>query len=114
MTRIQVTDDILKQATSCDRFYQSIGIREMIACKEILSVQQIWMNDRDCDDLYLYILNNIKKARRPTYDFMIEWACYSPFPASSVPRGEVWIWSKDEYQPATNRYIKHQKGERHE
>lgn len=95
-------------AKSVEDFFKAVGVFELIKSGEVAQVDQLWMNDQQCDLLCEKIKENLRKDKRFRHhsghfidtSAAMDWLNYSPVSAFEVPADELWVWTKDEVMDA--------------
>lgn len=104
MLTIHFTDEQLNSATSMEDFYKQTEVWSYICDGPYKDVSQIWMNDKQNDELRSAIQKNAHKNKNVRHiskqiaqrAAQWDWLCYSPVSDETIPRNEIRLYLKNE------------------
>lgn len=95
---LRFSDDDIENIASVQDFYTATGLDDFISDGTVSSVDQVWMNFKQCEDILSIAVKNLRKQRRGWSTQAVrtaaslDWMNYSPVQSPFTPRGELWIF----------------------
>lgn len=111
-TILQLPKEAIDKAACMDDFFKLAGLTEYLKEGTISDVRQIWMNDRQCEELREALLKNAPRDKRWRFlsdhhlqtSIGMDYLCYAPVSVAYVPYGLLWLWEKDDMETAMEEY----------
>ena len=95
---LRFSDDDIENIASVQDFYAATAWMTSSRMEPVSSVDQVWMNFEQCEDMLSIAVKNLRKQRRgwsaqaARTAASLDWMNYSPVQSPFTPRGELWIF----------------------
>lgn len=95
---LRFSDNDIAGIASIQDLYAATGLEDFISDGTVSSVDQIWMNDAQCEDILSIAVKNLRKKHRSwsaqlvRAEASLDWANYSPVQSPFTPKGELWLF----------------------
>ena len=104
--------EAIDKAACMDDFFKLAGLAEQIKDGTIADIRQLWMNDKQCEQLREAMHKNARKDKRWKHlsdhhlatAVGMDYLNYSPVAVAYVPPGQLWIWDKEDRKTAMDEY----------
>lgn len=95
---LRFSDNDIAGIASIQDFYAATGLDDFISDGTVSSVDQVWMNFEQCEDMLAIAVKNLRKKHRSwsaqlvRAEASLDWANYSPVQSPFTPKGELWLF----------------------